>query len=112
MRECIICPFYSFAETADGVKRFCNLHGEDVFIGGERCKDFPKKSKIAPCTSCQQRHVGCHSDCVAYAVWKEAEDETKQKKNAAKRRENLLNGYTVKAKQSMQKHTNHRGKSK
>ena len=39
-------------------------------------------SSSAPCISCQNRHVGCHSSCVDYKQW--CDSNAKVKKEASK----------------------------
>lgn len=35
----------------------------------------------APCKNCEDRHVGCHSDCVGYKIWLEEYNKVKEIKH-------------------------------
>ena len=33
----------------------------------------------APCMTCNERHVNCHSDCIKYKEWKEEQDRERER---------------------------------
>ena len=67
---------------------------------------------VSPCTKCEKRHVGCHAECKAFAEWQEIAAVEKQRKDADRRREHLLNDYYLSAKDNMRKKHSSRRKKK
>ena len=37
---------------------------------------------ISPCTVCEERFVGCHSECDAYKRWRAEHNKAKKRKDA------------------------------
>jgi hypothetical protein len=51
-----------------------------------------------PCRDCQDRHVGCHSDCERHLDWQKQKDKEKQKLSDATQADNLLYRYNKESK--------------
>ena len=66
----------------------------------------------SPCTKCEKRHVGCHSDCPDFIEWEKKRSKLKELNDAARKREHMLNDYFLSAKDNMQKKRPTRRKDK
>ena len=53
---------------------------------------------IPPCKDCEERRVGCHSDCEKYKKWRKAKDE-QYKEELEKRRSDIEYEHYVKSRQ-------------
>lgn len=49
----------------------------------------------APCVDCQTRYVGCHANCDRYKAWKAEQMTDAERVRKDKRRNSMLNAYTV-----------------
>lgn len=43
-----------------------------------------------PCQHCEDRHVGCHSECEQYKAWKDEVEEKRQKRIDALQRDETI----------------------
>ena len=48
-----------------------------------------------PCHGCDERKVGCHSDCGQYKSWRSSYDEVKAKADEAKSEEEYITSYGI-----------------
>ena len=62
-------------------------------------------SKDCPCYKCENRHIGCHSDCEKYSDWNKKAIAVKKKYNIAIIKERMVNEYEIKEKIKRSKKT-------
>jgi len=49
----------------------------------------------SPCKNCQDRYLGCHSHCIAFKAYKDADEKEKSKIYQGRKEHSFLYGRTV-----------------
>ena len=60
---------------------------------------------VGPCKDCEERHLGCHSDCERYKAYREEWERITAEIWKAKKAEALTEGYVITMKRKIARQT-------
>jgi hypothetical protein len=64
-------------------------------MGGTGCEDMKMNRDNAPCYTCQERKVGCHSSCDKYIIFSKMLQEGKVTERATIASEATMEAYNI-----------------